>query len=131
MDIQPVHTPPSRRVVTLPNGRVVGLGGYVAAWRNLKDMDARNLGNLCLVGFYHEPETAAYILRKLREGMHDRINRHLPWWEKGRKWKVDEQHWYAHDAQRLRDIRNRIRVYQFHTDSCRKRFSHLLAKYGD
>lgn len=35
------------------------------------------------------------------------------------------------DARRLDDIKRRIRVYQFESELCRKRFGHLLANRND
>jgi Uri superfamily endonuclease len=56
----------SKRYVTLPNGKSCGLGKYVSAWRKLRTID---------------PDTS----------MHDRINRHLSGYGKGRKWHHDWQ----------------------------------------
>ena len=39
-------------------------------------------------------------------------------------------HW-RRDQQRLRDIGQRIRVYQFETVEVRQRFGHLLSRYDD
>lgn len=38
---------------------------------------------------------------------------------------------YYRDQQRLRDVRWRIRVYQFETEECIRRFGHLLSRYDD
>lgn len=59
--------------ITLPNQRHVSLGSYVAAWKAIK----ANPGAL-YPGFDHFPTRGHEILAKMRAGLHDRINRHLP-----------------------------------------------------
>ena len=75
------------RAVRIPTGRMVTLGAYCSAWRTVKAMPPRQL----VPGWSHFPEEAADILGDLRDGMHDRMSRHLPWWGKGRKWEGDWQ----------------------------------------
>jgi len=70
------------RTIGLPNGRAVTLGTYVASWRTLKGLQPDAL----IRGWDHFPERADRILRRLHEGMHDRINRHIPWFGQGREW---------------------------------------------
>lgn len=116
-----------QRVITLPNGRQCSLAVYVKAWRALLEADPEER----IAGFSYSSERAADILREMRYGMHDRINRHLPGFGCGRKWKADYQIRLARDAGRLRDIARRIRVYQFESSEARSRFSHLLASPDD
>jgi len=75
----------SLRYVTLPNGRKVGLGAYVNAWRALRTMPAGQM----VRGFDHFPDEAGRTLARFRDGMHDRINRHLPGYGRGRRWSQD------------------------------------------
>jgi hypothetical protein len=49
----------------------------------------------------------------------------------GRKHSDQYQTGLMRDAYRLRDIRNRIRVYQFETPELTRRFGHLLARHDD
>jgi len=42
-------------------------------------------------GFGHFAQPASEILTALRDGMHDRINRHIPKYGEGRKWDHDWQ----------------------------------------
>jgi hypothetical protein len=49
----------------------------------------------------------------------------------GRKHSDQYQMGLKRDAYRLRDIRNRIRVYQFETPELTRRFGHLLAHHDD
>ncbi len=48
-----------------------------------------------------------------------------------RKQETDYQAGLIRDWLRLRDIRRRVRVYQFESAEVRDRFSHLLARYDD
>jgi hypothetical protein len=76
-----------RQTIRLPNGRQCALRTYVHAWRKLKSMSpTAQVG-----GFDHFPEDASRILREIRLGLHDRINRHVPDYGKGRKWHHDWQ----------------------------------------
>jgi hypothetical protein len=47
------------------------------------------------------------------------------------KCHLDFQNRLRRDQQRLKDIHNRIRVYQFETKEVQRRFSHLLSRYDD
>ncbi len=57
--------------VRLPNGRRVELRAYVAAWRRLLSMDAGEM----VAGWDYYPCAAGDVLREMRRGLHDRINR--------------------------------------------------------
>jgi hypothetical protein len=61
------------RHITLPNDRNVSLGTYVKAWRTLKTLPPQ----APVKGFSFIYDTAGQILREIRHGIHDRINRHL------------------------------------------------------
>ena len=80
----------TKRYITLGGGRQVGLGTYVRAWRTVLTAppSARFAGSprdpRC-------PADRAQTLREFREGLHDRINQHLPWYGIGRKWDDDWQ----------------------------------------
>jgi len=56
--------------ITLPNGSPVSLATYANAWRKLKTMAPSKQ----VSGFSHFPERADFILRAMRDGLHDRIN---------------------------------------------------------
>lgn len=80
-----------RRVITLASGQRVGLRAYAAAWAAARALppDAR------VMGAPNEARgissTAGEALAGFRRGMHDRINRHLPGYGRGRKWDADWQ----------------------------------------
>jgi hypothetical protein len=87
------------RYVTLPNGRACGLGVYVRAWKTLRTLKADD----SVSGFGHFAEPASDVLRTLRDGMHDRINRHAPGFGRGRKWSNDWQREAIQCAHAVRD----------------------------
>lgn len=68
--------------VTLPRGHSVRIGIYVASWRKLLTLSPQT----SVANWDFEPVAAAEILHKISSGLHDRINRHLPWFEKAARW---------------------------------------------
>lgn len=111
------------RLITLPNGRRVTLGTYAAAWRAIL---AKPDG--LFPGFDHFPERGRHILNRIREGLHDRINRHLPHYYKGRKWDPDWQSATIHAARELNTPRLRIYWLPPHL---KQRFAHRLSTPND
>jgi hypothetical protein len=88
-----------KRLVTLPNGRACSLRSYCAGWRKLKTLSPdTQIGN-----WDDFPIEAAGILRDLHRGMHDRINRHIPGYGRGRKWDERYQADLRRDAQHVDD----------------------------
>ena len=59
------------RVITLPNGKQVRLSVYCAAWRTLKTLDPSEERK----GWEWYPVKAGLILRRISEGVHDRVNK--------------------------------------------------------
>jgi hypothetical protein len=111
------------RLITLPNGRRVTLGTYVTAWRSiLANPDAD------YPGFDHFPECGWHILVAIRDGLHDRINRHLPHYYKGRKWDPDWQRVTSYHARQLNTPRLRIYWLPPHL---KQRFANRLARHDD
>jgi hypothetical protein len=88
-----------RRCIVLPNGNRCGVATYVAAWHTLKTIAPDEH----VKGFHWWPEKASRILRELRYGMHDRINRHDPAYGRGRKWFDDYQTHQSRDARRVNE----------------------------
>lgn len=84
------------RVITLGNGKQVRLGNYVAGWKRAKKSKRGTRFNHGLCGWWSL--TREEILREFNEGLHDRINRHIPWFGKGRKWNQDWQREMGHAA---------------------------------
>jgi hypothetical protein len=117
----------SNLCVVLPNGKPVSLACYVTSWRAIRALPP----TATVTGFDHWPTPAATILRELRHGIHDRINKHDPRYGGGRKWEPIYQLSLARDARRLHDIARRVRVYQIETPELARRFAHLLARHDD
>lgn len=94
------------RYVTTGDGRRIGLGSYVRAWRTVMAAppDAPFDRSLC----ERYPDNAASILQQFRDGMHDRINRHTPGYGRGRKWSDDYQRAMAYSARLLNTPRLRL-----------------------
>lgn len=91
------------RVVRLPSGKQVGLDAYVRAWKILRNTP----GEVEVTGWNWYPTKAADVLRELRRGMHDRINRHVE--TRGRKHDPDWQRHLRLLAGRINTPR--LRVY--------------------
>jgi hypothetical protein len=89
-------------VIRLPNGRTCSIRTYCQAWRKLKALppDAQ------IKGFEWFEDDAARVLRRLRDGMHGRINRHISGYGRGRKW---DQDWQRHTRLLANDV-NRPRL---------------------
>ena len=63
-----------QRVVFLPEGRQITLGGYVRSWKLAL---AAPHNAVFKDGFNWYPEDKASVLREFRRGLHDRINRRI------------------------------------------------------
>jgi uncharacterized protein YfbU (UPF0304 family) len=87
--------------IRLPNGRSCSIARYVAAWRTLRDMKP----NARVEGFDYFMSEACDVLRRMREGMHDRINKHDPAYGKGRRWSEQWQTSMRRDCNAVRDYR--------------------------
>lgn len=59
------------QVIVLPNGTRLRLGDYCQAWKRLKTLPPET----GISGWEWYPVEARHILGRLREGVHDRINR--------------------------------------------------------
>lgn len=97
----------SSRVVILGNRRAVSLGAYVRAWRAVAALPAEQEVKHGLTGWWSD--TAGSVLRQFRDGLHDRINRHVPGFGRGRKWDPDWQREVGHAARRLNTPRLIVR----------------------
>lgn len=62
--------------------------------------------------------------------LHRRINLKVGGLPTGRRWQDNYQTELRRDRAKLRDYRQRrIRIHQFATDICRRRFGHLIEPY--
>ena len=108
----------------LPGGRRVGLGEYVRSWKILLSTPKDTM----VSGFDWYPSKAEDVLRELRRGLHDRINRHDE--RKGRKFGADWQRhlWLiAHrvNTPRLRVYKTELGVHGWLSAKLPNRFSVL------
>lgn len=78
----------SKRYIALGCGRGIGLGRYVAAWKQYLELAPNIWIGKGVSGW---GQTAGEALQDLRRGLDDRINKHMPWFDKGRKWDSDWQ----------------------------------------
>lgn len=100
------------RTIRLPNGRSVSLPVYVRAWRALRERHAPGTSPLhsdtLVNGWDHFPTLSSDVLREIRYGLHDRINRHLPWYGKGRKW---DGAWQGQIWRLQHDLQMRVAIH--------------------
>ncbi len=107
--------------VRLPKGSLVTMGRYVAAWKALRSLPPGAQVN----GWDHFPTPAKDVLRKMRAGMHERISRHLPWWEKGRKW---EGQWQRDAHRTAWEVNTPRLVVRWVPMDLRKRLAHRITE---
>jgi hypothetical protein len=74
--------------VTLGCSRKISLGRYTAAWKTCLALPPETSIGRGVSGW---DETAGQALAELRKGLEERINKHLPWYGKGRKWSWEWQ----------------------------------------
>lgn len=110
----------SKRYITLADGRRIGLGRYVEAWRQCLALDPRTWIGRGVDGW---GQPAGEALVDLRRGMDDRINRHLPWYGRGRKW---DYQWQIETWRAARDLNTRHLVIRWLPPWLKERFSHRL-----
>ena len=89
-----------KRYITLADGRGIGLGKYVAAWKQCLELPASTPVGRGINGW---GQTAGEALVDLRRGLDDRINRKIPGYGVGRKWSSD---WYFATWNASRAINN-------------------------
>lgn len=99
---------------------------YAAAWRQLRGLPAQQ--RVVEPGWQRSVISADLMRFKMRQALDRRIN------IRGGKPRANE----PMDIELVRDARNldfilkhRGRVYQFGSEICRQRFSHLLARHDD
>jgi len=123
-----LHTLPVPSPKPLPRGGViktavgdVTLRQYARAWRAAKAMPV-------IATFRHSltslgSATRDEVLRQFSDGLHDRINRHIPGYGGGRKWSSDWQREMTYTARMLNTPRL---VIDWLPADLRKRFLHRL-----
>lgn len=108
-----------KRTIRLPNGQSVTLATYCQAWKAIARKPEGYYS-----GFDYFPTRGTEILEKIQFGVHDRINRHLPHYGRGRKWDDD---WQRAAIQTARSVNTpRLLIHWLPVD-LRSRLSHRLA----
>lgn len=108
------------KTIRLPNDRLMTMRAYVQMWRMVLKLEATH-PDYPIVGWDHTVTPAKAVLRDIRHGCQDRINRHDP--RTGRKHDPDWQAWTRRLSRMLRDhivIRKNDIPTEF-----RKRLGHL------
>jgi len=113
-----------RRCIVLPNGRRVSLSTYVAAWRTLKAIDPKQQ----IEGFDWFSMAAGDVLKELRRGLADRINRHDPAYGQGRKW---DYQWQIETWRASRNLNTPRLAIHWLPPWLKARFSHRLMSWDD
>lgn len=119
------------RIIGLPNGHRVRIREYCAGWKWLKIM-AENPEIKAVGGFADNVLSPKQTLMVIRQGVHDRINRYVFHYNKGRKWQ-SEYFWSCkRDQRQLHDnaMQRRI-IYRFETAEAQRRFGHLVTTPED
>lgn len=111
----------SQHLLSLPKP-----GQYAAGLRKLRALPAHALVHQPL--WPHSPVSAALMRREVRVALDRRIN--IRGGDLAANEPIDIG--LLRDARRLDEIKRlRVRHYQFESELCRERFSHLLARHDD
>jgi hypothetical protein len=111
-----------KRYVTLGDGRRVGLGTYVKAWRSVLDAGDKAI----IAGSPRDPRRSCSreeALHEFREGMDDRINRHIPGFGVGRKW---EPNWFWAAWRAARDVNTPRLIVRYVPPDLKARLAHRI-----
>lgn len=101
-------------------------GAYARAWRTVKGLPAG--ARVKHPDWARGTVTASEMLAEMRRALQRRINIRGGKPQDNDPMPIE----LVRDSRRLDDIlRRRVRVYQFESDECRARFSHLLARMDD
>lgn len=113
-----------KRYITLPNGNKCGLPVYVSAWKELKASPLES----SIKGWDHFPSQVGDVLRDIRHGVHDRINRHIPAYGQSRKWS---DQWQADISRASRDLNTPRLAISWLPSDLRDRFPNRLRDPSD
>jgi hypothetical protein len=75
------------RIIRKPNGQACSISEYVRSWKQLIIMP--QTAEVANWNWY--PVTAAEIINDIRQGVHERINRHLPWFNVQNRYNPDNK----------------------------------------
>ena len=109
-----------KRCIVLADGRRLGLGDYVRAWRRCLTLPPETYIGRGISGW---GQTAAEAIYDCRRGMDDRINRRIPGYGIGRKWDPD---WQAQTWRLARELNTPRLIVRWIPTEWRRRFAHRL-----
>lgn len=113
---------PMTQVIRLPNQKLCSLSAYARAWKAIKNLPPAT----SVFGWACWPVQAGEVLEVLRFGLHDRINRHVEWHGKGRKWGEGYQVEFRRAGRAVNTPRL---ILDWLPADLRDRFGHRLRKY--
>jgi len=113
------------RIITLPNGKQVTLGRYVQAWKKLLEIDP----DTEIAGWGFEAQPASSILREMRRGLDDRINRHDR--TRPQKWRKLQSSWYWEIFRAADQLNDPRLIIGWLPTELKTRFSHRLRENMD
>lgn len=91
----------TQRTIKTSSG-TVRLGEYVRVWKSLKNTSPGTMFKSSLCGWCSARRET--ILAEFMDGLQDRINRHLVWYGKGRKWTYE---WQLETQRAVRQLNTR------------------------
>jgi hypothetical protein len=118
-----------RHVITLPNGRQCSVGIYARAWRELLAADPATGASRASVTSLSARRDIVSCDARRHERAHQPARRGDTAAAASGARTTRSRLW--RDSRRVRDIANRIRVYQFETIEARSRFADRLAGRDD
>lgn len=86
--------------------RAVPIREYVKVWRAVSAAPPGTMYSSSLCGWW--PATREEVLEQFREGLHARINKHVPGYGVGRHWSPDYQRSLQQVARRVNAPRTRV-----------------------
>jgi hypothetical protein len=109
------------RYITLGNGNKMSLKGYCKAWKQAKRLSSDTVFTHGLDGWWEVDRNE--ILRQFNDGLHARINQHIPWYNNGKKW-VNQ--WQIDTLRAARELNTPRLVIHWLPHWLKNRFEHRL-----
>jgi len=110
-----------QRIITLGNGKQIGLGIYVEGWKSCRQAPHGTTYKHGLCGW--GSETRETILHQFARGLHDRINHHIPGYGQGRKWS---HNWFMQAWRISRDVNTPRLIVHWIPKEFHKKLQHRL-----
>jgi hypothetical protein len=111
-----------RAVSLIATDKTIPLGVYVAGVRAAIAHPGRTFRHGLTTWW---PVTGADVRREFMDGVHDRINRHVPGYGKGRKWSAE---WQAEARRAAHDVNTPRLAIRWLPRDLRSRLAHRLTE---